>query len=92
MPDPTTQTIEAAIKAQHVLEIDYTDRNGDRTTFEAEPYAFRKSAAGQVELWIWALGPEHWEQLHPDRINSARDTGRTFNWRDLLPLTLQNPE
>lgn len=87
MPDPTTETLEAAIRAHHVVLIDYTDRNGQRSTIEAEPYAFKKSAHGQLELWIWAVAAGHWEQLHPDRITSAQDTGRVFQWRDGLPAS-----
>jgi hypothetical protein len=89
--DRGTAVIEKAIREHHVVLIDYTDRNEKRSTIEAEPYAYKRAHNGQLELWIYALVPDHWEALHPDRIHGVQDTGRPFVWRDVLPAELREP-
>lgn len=74
--------IDTAIRERHIVSIDYVDRHGKASTFEAEPYSYKHSSTGHAVLWVWNLEVDRWEELFPERIVAARDTGRIFEPRE----------
>ena len=76
-----TTVIERAIRLRHIVALDYTDRHGHESQFEVEPYGYRTTNAGHHSLWVWNLDAGHWEDLFPERIGAAVDTGRSYSPR-----------
>ena len=76
------QTLDQCIKSHHVVEIDYTDAEGRRSTIPLRPFYIRYSNAHNLVVWGMPTNEPGWEELRFDRIHGVRDTGEVFtpNW------------
>ena len=72
------QTLEECIKSHHVVEIDYTDAEGRRSTIPLRPFYIRYSKAHNLVVWGMPTNEPGWEELRFDRIHGVRDTGEVF--------------
>lgn len=70
-----------------IVSIDYVKESGERGWRDIEPYALRRTEAGNIILHSHDIGRKDHRGFRVDRIRGARVTGRTFVPRHAIELT-----
>ncbi|MGH8687252.1 MAG: nucleotidyl transferase AbiEii/AbiGii toxin family protein [Burkholderiales bacterium] len=70
-----------------LVELDYEAENGERSTRTIEPYALRRSNAGDILLYALRADSGATRAYRVDRIQGARVLRRTFSPRFAVELT-----
>jgi predicted nucleotidyltransferase component of viral defense system len=81
------EIIRFAATNQLLVELDYQDEKGQRSTRLIEPYSLRQSADGDISLVAFALNRNDWRHFRLDRIQGARVTSQSFTPRYEIELT-----
>ena len=85
------EVIRFAAANRLLVELDYRDVEGQRTTRIVEPYSLRQTQAGDIILHTHDIGKNAHRGLRLDRIEGARVTNRSFTPRHQIELTPTGP-
>jgi hypothetical protein len=85
------EVIRFAAANRLLVELDYRDVEGQRTTRIVEPYSLRRTQAGDIILHTHDVGKNDHRGLRLDRIEGARVTNRSFTPRHQIELTPTGP-
>ena len=74
-----------------LVDLDYRDQAGLRTTRTVEPYSLAQTAAGNILLHTYDLTRNDHRSLRIDRIEGARVTNQSFTPRYQIELSPKGP-
>ena len=74
-----------------LVDLDYRDQAGQRTTCTVEPYSLAQTAAGDILLHTHDRAHDAHRTLRIDRIEGARVTNQSFTPRYQIQLSPQGP-
>ena len=85
------EVIRFAAANRLLVDLDYRDQAGQRTTRTVEPYSLVQTAAGDVLLHTHDRTRDAHRSLRIDRIEGARVTNQSFTPRYQIELSPQGP-